>query len=79
MEIETLQLIMEAGPNAVEAMKYYFLAGISESVITGMVIFGVFGYITHTICKTIKDDTLWDSLSHSQQSEVAVKRFSKEK
>lgn len=75
--METLQLIMEAGPNAVEAFKYYALINFGESLVFSSTLFGILLTITKVIKNSHDEDKHWNNLTKEEQKELSTKYFEK--
>ena len=69
MNIEQLQLMVDAGPNAVAMMSWYAMAGVGKmAVFFGSVLIGA-----KMFANGIRESVRWDSLSQEQRNIMALK------
>ena len=78
MDMETLQLIIDAGPNAVEALKFYVLGQFGVATVITSGAFSTLYLLFKSIDKNTRENRYWDSLDPSTQKEFAM-NFFKEK
>lgn len=77
MDMETIQLVLDAGPNAVQAFKWYALATFGETLVWAGTVTGILVYLFKSIAKGNMLREYWESLSLTQQKELAEIHFKK--